>query len=94
MRERGMALIPTLELWPYELRRLGLPPAVVERVLATGQAQVKAFADLGGQILLGTDVGDIDWPPASMPISRWSREIPSATFGRWRGCGTRCAAAW
>jgi imidazolonepropionase-like amidohydrolase len=57
MRERGMALIPTLKLWPYELGRLGLPPAVVERVLATGQAQVKAFADLGGQILFGTDVG-------------------------------------
>jgi imidazolonepropionase-like amidohydrolase len=57
MRERGMALIPTLKLWPYELGRLGLPPAVVERVLATGQAQVKAFSDLGGQILFGTDVG-------------------------------------
>lgn len=57
MRERGMALTPTLKLWPYELSRLGLPPAVVERVLATGQAQVKAFADLGGQILFGTDVG-------------------------------------
>jgi len=52
-----MALTPTLKLWPYELSRLGLPPAVVERVLATGQAQVKAFADLGGQILFGTDVG-------------------------------------
>jgi imidazolonepropionase-like amidohydrolase len=57
MRERGMALTPTLKLWPFELGRLGLPPAVVERVLATGQAQVKAFADLGGQILFGTDVG-------------------------------------
>ena len=57
MRERGMALTPTLKLWPYELGRLGLPPAVVERVLATGQAQAKAFADLGGQILFGTDVG-------------------------------------
>ena len=57
MRERGMALTPTLKLWPFELGRLGLPPAIVERVLATGQAQVKAFADLGGQILFGTDVG-------------------------------------
>ncbi len=57
MRERGMALTPTLKLWPYELGRAGLPPAIVARVLATGEAQVKAFADLGGQILFGTDVG-------------------------------------
>jgi imidazolonepropionase-like amidohydrolase len=57
MRERGMALVPTLKLWPYEGGKLAVPPAVVERVLANGEAQVRAFADLGGQILFGTDVG-------------------------------------
>jgi imidazolonepropionase-like amidohydrolase len=57
MRERNMALIPTLKLWPWELGRLGVPPAIIERVLATGQAQVQAFAALGGQVLFGTDVG-------------------------------------
>jgi imidazolonepropionase-like amidohydrolase len=57
MRERGMALVPTLKLWPYELGRAGLPPAVVERVLGIGQEQLRAFADLGGQVLFGTDVG-------------------------------------
>jgi imidazolonepropionase-like amidohydrolase len=57
MRERNMALIPTLKLWPYELAKLGLPPDIVRRVLGTGEAQLQAFAALGGQILFGTDVG-------------------------------------
>ncbi|HXD99563.1 MAG TPA: amidohydrolase family protein [Candidatus Acidoferrum sp.] len=57
MRERGMALIPTLKLWPYELGKLGLPPEIIQRVLGAGEAQVRAFADLGGHILFGTDVG-------------------------------------
>ncbi len=57
MRERGMALIPTLKLWPYELRKAGLPAPVIEAVLGNGQAQLRAFAELGGQVLFGTDVG-------------------------------------
>jgi imidazolonepropionase-like amidohydrolase len=57
MIERGMALVPTLKLFPYELRKLGLPPAVTEIVLGRAQAQLRAFADAGGQVLFGTDVG-------------------------------------
>ena len=57
MQQRGMALVPTLKLWPYELGRAGLPPAVVARQIANGQAQLRAFAAAGGQVLFGTDVG-------------------------------------
>ena len=57
MRERGMALVPTLKLFPYELKKVDLPPAVVATVLGNGQAQLRAFAELGGQVLFGTDVG-------------------------------------
>lgn len=57
MRERGMALIPTLKLWPYELRKAGAPPDVTKRLLGNGQEQLQAFAALGGQVLFGTDVG-------------------------------------
>ena len=57
MRERRMALIPTLKLWPYEGGRLGIPPATVERVLANGEEQVRMFTGLGGRVLFGTDVG-------------------------------------
>lgn len=53
----GMAVVPTLMLFPYELNRMQLPARVVE--LATGDAveQVSAYADAGGEILFGTDVG-------------------------------------
>ena len=57
MRERGMALIPTLKLWPYELRKAGRPNDLVERVLGTVMAQTSAVADLSGELLFGTDVG-------------------------------------
>jgi imidazolonepropionase-like amidohydrolase len=57
MRERGMALIPTLKIFSYELARSGLPPAVVERVTGNAREQLRAFAQLGGQVLFGTDVG-------------------------------------
>jgi imidazolonepropionase-like amidohydrolase len=56
MSERGMGLIPTLKLWPFELRRFGAPE-IGERLLATAQAQLGAFAGAGGQVLFGTDVG-------------------------------------
>ena len=57
MRDANMALIPTLKLWPWELGRLGLPPAVIERVQANAEGHVRAFVEAGGQLLFGTDVG-------------------------------------
>jgi imidazolonepropionase-like amidohydrolase len=57
MHERRMGMAPTLKLFAYELGRQGLPPPVIERVLATAEEQVRAFAELGGQVLFGTDVG-------------------------------------
>jgi imidazolonepropionase-like amidohydrolase len=57
MREANMALIPTLKLWPWELGRLGVPAAILERVQGNAQAQVRAFREAGGQLLFGTDVG-------------------------------------
>jgi imidazolonepropionase-like amidohydrolase len=57
MRAKNIAVVPTLQLFPYELKRMDLPARVVE--LATGDAveQVRAYAKAGGQILFGTDVG-------------------------------------
>jgi imidazolonepropionase-like amidohydrolase len=57
MREANMALIPTLKLWPWELGRLGVPAASLERVQANAQDQLRAFMEAGGQLLFGTDVG-------------------------------------
>ena len=66
MRERGMALVPTLMLWKYELERAGLPAEAVAARLRAAQDQVRGFAALGGQILFGTDVGYMeDFDPSA-----------------------------
>jgi hypothetical protein len=57
MIERRMAMTPTLKLFSYELRKLGLPSDIVAIVLANAQAQLRAFSEGGGQVLFGTDVG-------------------------------------
>jgi len=95
MKERGMALIPTLKLWPYELKREGLPAELVELVLGNGVAQTRAFAELRGQLLFGTDVGYmIDYDPteefvylqrarlAPVQILAMLTTAPAARFGR------------
>jgi len=57
MREAKMAMTPTLKLWSWELGRLGVPAAAIERTQRTAGAQVRAFAEDGGQLIFGTDVG-------------------------------------
>lgn len=57
MKQSGMALIPTMKLWEYELRRSGRDRVTIERWIQVAQDQVRSFVALGGQILFGTDVG-------------------------------------
>ena len=57
MRERNMAVVPTLKLWAYELTKANVPADAIARFTETGVLQLKAFAEAGGQVLFGTDVG-------------------------------------
>jgi imidazolonepropionase-like amidohydrolase len=57
MLAKDMGVVPTLMLFPYELERAKLPPRVVEAATDDAIGQVKAYSDVGGQILFGTDVG-------------------------------------
>jgi imidazolonepropionase-like amidohydrolase len=57
MRAANMALTPTLKLWSWELGRLGVPPAGIARTQANAAEQVRAFRNVGGDVLFGTDVG-------------------------------------
>jgi imidazolonepropionase-like amidohydrolase len=98
MRAREMSLVPTLKLWPYELGKLGLPPAVVDAVLGNGVAQLRAFADPGGSVLFGTDVGYMtDFDPtdeyvymqrAGLSYARILAALTSAPAARF-GAGAR-----
>lgn len=57
MIAKEMSVIPTLKLWSYELAKQSVPQPVVDRLVAATLAELRAFADAGGQILFGTDVG-------------------------------------
>ena len=57
MVDRGVALIPTLQLWRFELSRGGVPAEVVDRFQGVGVLQLRDFAAAGGEVLFGTDVG-------------------------------------
>jgi imidazolonepropionase-like amidohydrolase len=57
MKERNIALIPTLTLWRFELARNNVPAPDIERFQQRGVAQLREFLQAGGPILFGTDVG-------------------------------------
>lgn len=52
-----VAIVPTLKLLDYELRKEGVPPDIAAKLIAISVEQVKAFAAAGGPVLFGTDVG-------------------------------------
>ena len=57
MRAKNMAVIPTLKLFPYEMKRMKLPERAVDAATSDAVEQVRSYSKAGGQILFGTDVG-------------------------------------
>jgi len=57
MRAKNIAVVPTLKLFPYELKRMELPERVVDGATSDAVEQVRSYSKAGGQILFGTDVG-------------------------------------
>ena len=57
MKEHHVALIPTLSLFPDEVRKDGGSGAVKADSLKSAVAELKSYFDKGGTILFGTDVG-------------------------------------
>jgi imidazolonepropionase-like amidohydrolase len=57
LKAHNMALIPTLTLWRSEMEKNKQARANIDKFMAVAQAQLKAYSDIGGQILFGTDVG-------------------------------------
>ena len=55
--EQDMAVVPTLMLWPYELRRAKAPQEIIDGATGDAVQQLKSFVAAGGQVLFGTDVG-------------------------------------
>lgn len=55
--EARMAMIPTLKLMRYELRKEQAPENITQRLEAISVDHVKSFVAAGGVVLFGTDVG-------------------------------------
>ncbi len=57
MVEKKMSVVPTFQLWPYELAKQNVPREIVDKLVGATLEELKAFKAAGGQILFGTDVG-------------------------------------
>ncbi len=65
MHAAGLALVPTLQLWEWELLRQDAGAALAERFKGLACRQLGAFARAGGEVLFGTDVGYMsDYDPS------------------------------
>jgi imidazolonepropionase-like amidohydrolase len=62
MKERGVALTPTLTLWKYYLRHDRL--STQERTTNTAVGQLRAWVAAGGTVLFGNDLGAVDYDPS------------------------------
>ena len=61
MKERRVALTPTLTLWKYYLRHDRI--STQEQIVKTAIGQLRAWMADGGTVLFGTDIGAIDYDP-------------------------------
>jgi imidazolonepropionase-like amidohydrolase len=61
MKERRVALTPTLTLWKYYMRHDRL--SAQEKVADTEVSQLRAWLAAGGTVLFGTDLGAVEYDP-------------------------------
>jgi imidazolonepropionase-like amidohydrolase len=61
MKERRVAVIPTLTVWKYLLRHDRL--STQQQSVITSIAQLRAWAASGGTVLFGNDLGAVDYDP-------------------------------
>ncbi|RKG91836.1 amidohydrolase family protein [Corallococcus terminator] len=57
MVARNVSVVPTLQLWGYELAKADVPPHIRDAIVTDAERQLAAFSSAGGQVLFGTDVG-------------------------------------
>ncbi len=62
MKERQVALIPTLQLWRYQRRHDRM--SAQEQIAHAAIGQLRAWLASGGTVLFGTDIGYVDYDPS------------------------------
>jgi len=103
MKERRVALTPTLTLWSYYMRHDRV--STQEQLVNTAIGQLRAWVASGGAVLFGTDVGAVDYDPteeytlmteAGMSFRQILASLttaPAERFGESKQLG-RIAAGW
>jgi imidazolonepropionase-like amidohydrolase len=96
---QGMSVIPTLKLLGYELNKEKVPAEIAQRLIAASVEHVRTFAEAGGQILFGTDVGYMnDFDPteeyvlmsrAGMTTMQILASLTTAPAARWKEADRR-----
>ena len=62
MKERRVALTPTLTLWKHFMRHDRI--STQEQIVDTAVGQLRDWLACGGTVLLGTDLGAVDYDPS------------------------------
>ena len=62
MKERRVALTPTLTVWKYYMRHDRI--SAQEQIANTAIGQLRAWLASGGTVLFGTDLGAVDYDPS------------------------------
>ncbi|HMK28692.1 MAG TPA: amidohydrolase family protein [Terriglobales bacterium] len=62
MKERRVALTPTLTLWKYIMRHDRISAG--EQMVSAAVAQLRAWVASGGTVLFGNDLGAVDYDPS------------------------------
>ena len=57
MKQKNVALVPTLKLFRFDLTRIGFPPNLIDRLEQNAVDQLAAIHQAGNPVLFGTDVG-------------------------------------
>jgi len=88
-----------LKLWRYELAKAKVPANIQDLIVSDAEKQLKAFADVGGQVLFGTDVGymsEVDptdeyaaMAHAGLTPAQILTSLTTAPAARWRADSTR-----
>jgi imidazolonepropionase-like amidohydrolase len=99
MVARHVSVVPTLQLWGYELAKAKLSAELTARIVAPAERQLIAFSRAGGQVLFGTDVGYMtDFDPtkeyvllahAGLTPMQILASLTTAPAARWRAAEHR-----
>lgn len=104
MKERGVALTPTLTIWKYYARHDRI--SAQEQIVSTELGQLRMWLAAGGTVLFGSDLGAIDYDPSEeyslmsqagmsfQQILASMTSAPAERFGEGKKLGGRIAVGY